>query len=227
MAQTQTPVPGWYPDPDNAGAIRYWNGTAWTEKRRPRPGWTQAEGAAGAAGPTPPAPGGYLRTHKPGERPKALWVVLAILAAAAAVIFLLSFKYITPHNPGPRTITDASFISSANQTCKQLLTPLKNAVRPAVGDSNASVADKTEAAATGLDHLVAALAQLRVQPADQAQVNNWLAAWRTFVATGHQAAAAFRTGDPAKFETLLVLGQKQRFPVVDFAQANGIGSCAF
>lgn len=225
MAQTQTPAPGWYPDPDRADTIRYWDGSAWTDKRRPRPGWTQTDTAR--AGPTPPAPGGYLRTHEPGQRPRVLWVVASILAAAAAVIFLISFKYITPHNPGPRTITDASFIRAANQTCKQILVPLKNAPRPQVGDSNASVADKTETAATGIDHLLVALRQIPVQPADQAQVNAWLAAWTTYTATGHRVAAAIRTGAPAQFEPLEQLGQKQRFPVVDFAAANGIKSCTF
>ena len=132
-----------------------------------------------------------------------------------------------PHDPGPRTITDTSFITSANQTCKQLLTPLIKADRPKVGDSNKSVADKTDAAATGLEHLLATLHQLLVQPSDQAQVTKWLAAWTTYAATGHEVAAAIRTGDPSKYEPLLEQGRKQRFPVVDFAQANGIKSCTF
>jgi hypothetical protein len=24
---------GWYPDPDNAATVRWWDGQAWTEKR--------------------------------------------------------------------------------------------------------------------------------------------------------------------------------------------------
>lgn len=224
-APTRTPVPGWYPDPDRPDTIRYWDGAAWTDKRRPRPGWTRPGTAM--TSPVPPPPGGYLRTHEPGQRPRVLWVMLAILAAAAAVIFVLSFRFLTPHNPGPRTITDESFISAANQTCKQMLTPLTKATRPGVTDSNATVADKTEAAATGLDHLIAALRRIPVQPADQARVDGWLAAWTTYAKTGHQVAAAIRTGDPSKFEPLEVVGQKERPPVVDFAQANGINSCTF
>lgn len=34
MTVTQQPPAGWYPDPDNANAERYWSGTAWTEERR-------------------------------------------------------------------------------------------------------------------------------------------------------------------------------------------------
>ncbi|MFE3542899.1 DUF4041 domain-containing protein [Nocardia sp. NPDC059177] len=30
-----TAPPNWYPDPDNDGIVRYWDGTAWTEQRRP------------------------------------------------------------------------------------------------------------------------------------------------------------------------------------------------
>jgi hypothetical protein len=238
MARTETPVPGWYPDPDNADAIRYWDGSTWTDKRRPRPGWTSpapALGTADAGGAPrtdspmePGARGGYLRTLPAGApRPKALWVIGAILAAAAAVMALISFRFVTPRNPGPRTITDASFISAANQACKQMLTPLIHADRPVVGDSDKTVADRTEAAATGLDHLIATLRQLPVQPADQAHVDAWLAAWATYAATGHQVAAADRTSNASKYEPLLEQGRRQRFPVVDFAEANGIKSCTF
>jgi hypothetical protein len=167
MARTETPAPGWYPDPDHAESIRYWNGTAWTD------------------------------------------------------------KHITPRDPGPRTITDLTFIAAANQVCKQQLTPLVHADRPQVGDTNKSVADRTEVAATGLDHLIASLRQIPVQLADQAHVDGWLGAWTTYATTGHQVAAAIRTSDPSKYEPLLEQGRKQRFPVVDFAAANGIKSCTF
>jgi hypothetical protein len=154
-------------------------------------------------------------------------VVAAILAAAAAVIFLLSFRLMGTRNPGPRTITDAAFINAANRVCKQQLTPLIKADRPQVGDSDKSVADRTDVAATGLDHLIGALRQIPVQPADQGHVDAWLTAWTTYANTGHQVAAAIRTSDPAKYEPLLEQGRKQRFPVVDFASANGIRSCTF
>jgi hypothetical protein len=226
MARTETPAPGWYPDPDDNDGIRYWNGSAWTDERRPRPGWTR-RGDAGQAG-EPTVSGGYLRTLPAGaQRPKTLWVIGAILAAAAAVISLISFKFITPHDPGPRTITDPLFIRASNQICKQMLTPLIHADRPQVGDTDKSVADRTEAAATGLDHLIATLRQLPVQSADQAHVDGWLSAWATYANTGHQVAAAIRTSDPAKYEPLLEQGRKQRFPVADFAAANGIKSCTF
>lgn len=36
--------PGWYSNPDDPRALRYWDGTAWTKRARPRPPWsTRAE----------------------------------------------------------------------------------------------------------------------------------------------------------------------------------------
>jgi hypothetical protein len=32
--------PGWYRDPSQPDAMRYWDGTAWTSRHRPRPAWT-------------------------------------------------------------------------------------------------------------------------------------------------------------------------------------------
>jgi len=49
--------PGWYADPDRAEAIRYWNGTRWTDRRRPWPAWSRTAVAPGAASPAPAAAG--------------------------------------------------------------------------------------------------------------------------------------------------------------------------
>src|SRR5829696_3230683 len=32
---SELPVPGWYPDPDDASSQRYWDGTRWTDDRAP------------------------------------------------------------------------------------------------------------------------------------------------------------------------------------------------
>jgi hypothetical protein len=45
--------PGWYADPDRAEAIRYWNGTRWTDSRRPWPAWSRAAVTPNAASPAP------------------------------------------------------------------------------------------------------------------------------------------------------------------------------
>lgn len=46
MSDSPSPPPGWYPDTTAPGTERYWDGTAWTEHRRP----------VTAAPPPPPAP---------------------------------------------------------------------------------------------------------------------------------------------------------------------------
>ena len=54
MAQP-LPIAGWYPDPEHGGQDRWWDGTAWTDTRRP---------SIDAAMPAPPrGPGLYI----PGE----------------------------------------------------------------------------------------------------------------------------------------------------------------
>jgi uncharacterized protein YbjQ (UPF0145 family) len=54
-------APGWYPDPQTSGQLRYWDGNAWTEH-------TQAGGEA--APPAPPAPAGTPAAG--GYDPKSL-----------------------------------------------------------------------------------------------------------------------------------------------------------
>lgn len=50
----ETPVAGWYPDPENPGMARYWDGSQWTDERRPLDskeevsGWLLFFGYAGA-----------------------------------------------------------------------------------------------------------------------------------------------------------------------------------
>lgn len=53
-AQPTGPAPGWYPDPANPAATRYWDGTAWTAQTQPPP-YPYAYGApAGFTAPAPP-----------------------------------------------------------------------------------------------------------------------------------------------------------------------------
>ena len=50
----ETPVAGWYPDPENPQMARYWDGSQWTDERRPLDskedvsGWLLFFGYAGA-----------------------------------------------------------------------------------------------------------------------------------------------------------------------------------
>ena len=61
----QAPPPDWYPDPENAGMLRYWDGNQWTEHRAPatpQPPPTQVQ--------PPPAPQAweYAQPHPQAQR---------------------------------------------------------------------------------------------------------------------------------------------------------------
>lgn len=52
MTDSAQPVAGWYPDPENATAERWWDGTGWTDHRRP----STVAPVAPPAPPTTPVP---------------------------------------------------------------------------------------------------------------------------------------------------------------------------
>ena len=71
--------PAWYPDPDRADRLRYWDGSSWTGRRRPRPRWTAdgpdviaAAGANALEGPVRnaelPAPAAGVGTTRQGTQ---------------------------------------------------------------------------------------------------------------------------------------------------------------
>ena len=37
MKTSEAPAPGWYPDPQGGARLRWWDGTDWTDRYRPRP----------------------------------------------------------------------------------------------------------------------------------------------------------------------------------------------
>lgn len=56
-AEPQTPIAGWYEDPEFPNSQRWWDGSQWTEARQPLAPQTPPPGAGGAPFGTPP-PGG-------------------------------------------------------------------------------------------------------------------------------------------------------------------------
>lgn len=78
------PPAGWYPDPEQAGQQRYWDGQQWTEHRAP---------AAGQATPQWPSAGAGQPTYTTGagqqeQNQKALWsMILGILGLVCCGLF--------------------------------------------------------------------------------------------------------------------------------------------
>ena len=69
MGAGATPA-GWYPDPEQPGGERYWNGSLWTEDRRPAttagaPGTPSAFDPQPQYAATPAAPAGYAAYGAP------------------------------------------------------------------------------------------------------------------------------------------------------------------
>jgi hypothetical protein len=64
------PAPGWYPDPENPGNRRWWDGIAWSAFSEPLGGGTSISPATGSSV-TPVSPSGPAGGPPPGSFPPA------------------------------------------------------------------------------------------------------------------------------------------------------------
>jgi hypothetical protein len=158
----------------------------------------------------------------------AIAVVTAILIAGIGIRYAF---YTSPDqaavNDAPR-ITDTAFEHAAAAVCSHYVGVFNTASTlsqdPTAGQSGAFL----DGIATAFDAMVVQLSALPVAPTDRAQVDSWLADWRTYDAYGHQYASAVRNGA----ERDLVRNDVGRIDAIlrrrnGFAQANHMGSCVF
>ena len=179
------------------------------------------DGGAGDAG----ASGGRAKTRK-----RRRWWLAAAVAVVAALAVALAGEAMRPASPGPRVLTDASFIKAANAECAKSLPALRppdggpfgSAVTPA------NAAKQIDTAASGLDDLANRLAALPAAAADQPHIAGWLDGWHRYDAIGHQYADFLRQHGATKNPpAMLKTGADLAKASDNFSRANGLGACLF
>jgi hypothetical protein len=85
----QGPPPGWYPDPQDASAQRWWSGRDWTEHTQPSPGATPAAKPQPAAHTAPQSRQGELAAIRK-HWGRNILTLIGGLVVAGVIISLLS-----------------------------------------------------------------------------------------------------------------------------------------
>ena len=84
MSGGQSAPAGWYPDPENPGQQRYWDGTAWSEATQPAPFTAPPPPPTGSYPPpagygAPPSPMGYGYAVGPAPNNYMAFAILSTL----------------------------------------------------------------------------------------------------------------------------------------------------
>jgi len=222
-----THAAGWYADPDDPALIRYWDGRAWTEQRRPRPSWA----GPGRSGPV--GAGGAPATPDPRRARRRRWLFGALTGVGAVGLLAGLVLLVTApkvHVPA-RSVRDRAFTRSANELCRAMM-PAVREQRPQLGShqtpaSARRLADQVDHTASSLSSVEADLRGLPVAPADRPEVERWLDDWNEYVAVGHRYADALRTGNEARYNEVAAEGDRPGRSVYVFAVANGMRECTF
>ncbi|HEX3539580.1 MAG TPA: DUF2510 domain-containing protein [Acidimicrobiales bacterium] len=159
------------------------------------------------------------------------WWLFALVAVLAAVAVVLAGEAMRPPSPGPRVLTDATFVRLANDACAKTLPTL----RPADGGqmpaaiTPAQAADAADKAASGLDALATRLGNLPAVPADRPHIVAWLDGWHRYAAIGHQYAGDLRThgGTNAHPPAFMATASTLAKNTDSFSRANGLTACLF
>jgi uncharacterized protein DUF2510 len=213
-----TKAPGWYRDPEDPALIRYWDGTHWTGRQRPRPSWGPALTAEEEA------------AHRAALRRRQWWLrgSGSLLLVAAVALTLVALRADVPAIP-PRSVSDTAFTTAANDLCAQRMPGIRSQP-PQTGskeklDPDAATAARMERTAADLAGLVAGLRRLPLAEADRVEVAGWFDHWDRFVDVGRRYAAALRGG---KNPSAKAVGAEAAVPsreIYRFAKANGMPEC--
>lgn len=212
-------APGWYPDEADTTSLRYWDGQGWTGARRPRPPWTDGEGAGN----------GQVPAGSGGSRSRRKWLLLAGVAVLAAIALGIGMEAIKAPSPGPRVLTDAQFVSRANEQCRTTMPSLRPPDNGPFGSlvTPAQTADRVDQVAANLDGLAGRLRAIPASPADQPHIADWLAIWARYTADGRMYANFLRQHGFRNPGSVLAPSNRDQHEADNFALANGLKDCTF
>jgi hypothetical protein len=150
-------------------------------------------------------------------------VVIGITAVFTALVLWQNRDY----RP-PRTITDPKFAAAANALCKAKIRPLAEVRRPSRDDGSDTPKNNAKKIDQVADKLAAAVVELRAlphRPANDAEIESWLAEFDAYVEAGRTYADALRTGNEETYTAADDAGVAPLKAISDFARANHIDSC--
>jgi hypothetical protein len=100
MPDVQPPTtapPGWYPDPSGAHAVRWWDGTAWTD-----------HAASPPSSPSPASPSAPIAEVRPAWR----WILYVAAVILGGSVLLMILGMVLWHNPRYRTVGRTTYFLS-------------------------------------------------------------------------------------------------------------------
>lgn len=219
-------VPGWYPDNEDQSVVRYWDGSDWTPRRRPRPAWaptsTKPLRLVSLSAPPPlPVQGRHparrmARTRRAGWPRARLVALLAMgvaLAGAVGATIVDSVGQPFGAQPPPVAIlNDPGFASRASLVCEANLGPAPPAGLPAANQISSK----------NLEVAVARLRALPVEVADRPAVTSWLSRWDSVASLVTRVSST----RPSARTPALRAGLEDDLQRIDaFARVNSIAGC--
>ena len=150
------------------------------------------------------------------------------ILVGAVVVVIVGLAWLTlpkPDNPGPKVLTDATFIAAANSKCRATIPGLRPVIETRRTVPPSEIATDVDRVADGLHDLAGQLRTLPVAAADQAHINGWLDGWNHYTDVGHRYAAALRADDLKTQFALNKEGNEVQRAADRFSRANDLKGC--